>query len=63
MKEKKKEKEKQDDQIETQPSLQTLSKTLNSYLFLQVLIQLKNKNNQIIKVKERESRITILRWL
>ena len=50
--------------METQPSLQALSKTLNSYLFLQVLMQSKNKNDQIIKVKEeRESRITILRWL
>ena len=63
-KKKKKKKEKQDDQTETQPSLQALSKTPNSYLFLQVLIQSKNKNDQIIKVKEeRESRITILRWL
>ena len=57
MKEKKEKKEKQDDQMETQSSLQALSKTPNSYLFLQVLIQLKNKNNQIIKVKEERERV------
>ena len=41
--------------METQPSFQALPKTLSSYLFLQVLLQSKNKNDQIIKVKE-ESR-------
>ena len=54
-KKKERKKEKQDDQTETQPSFQALPKTLSSYLFLQVLLQSKNENDQIIKVKE-ESR-------
>ena len=54
-KKKERKKEKQDDRTETQPSFQALPKTLSSYLFLQVLLQSKNENDQIIKVKE-ESR-------
>ena len=41
--------------MKTQPSFQALPKTLSSYLFLQILLQSKNKNDQIIKVK-KESR-------
>ena len=54
-KKKERKKEKQDDRTETQPAFQALPKTLSSYLFLQVLLQSKNENDQIIKVKE-ESR-------
>ena len=39
--------------METQPSFQVLPKTLSSYLFLQVLLQSKNENDQIIKVKKK----------